>query len=136
LLLTHIKQAIKTKTSASYKLPRDKELAGIIHEANLYVCSLCEPSELLRENMTFEEDYNLVLRHLENGLVLKIPEYPNFRNKLLHLQMDEALSYATIYYACFIISKHKDMSFKANADEVINIYRSNFSNIIYGRCCI
>lgn len=133
MLLIHVKQAIKNKTTDSYNFPNDEELEGIIHEANLYVCGLCEPSELIRENLNFEKE-SRVLRHLENGLVIKVPEYPDFTNEKLHLQIDETLTFATIYYACFVISKHKNFDFKVQADEVINVYRSNFSDVIYGEC--
>jgi len=131
VLLKNVKQAIRKKTTDSYKFPTDIELAAIVHEANLYVCGLCEPSELIRENLLLEKE-SRVLRHLENGQVIKVPEYPDFKSSKLHLQMDEALTFATIHYSCFIISKHKNFDFKAQADEIINIYRSNFSSIIYG----
>lgn len=134
MLLAKVKEAIKKKSEDSYKLPDDETLANIVHEASLYVCSLCEPSELIRKDNVLNDKEHRVFRHIENGLFIKVPEYPDFSKEMYHLQMDEALTYAVIYYACFIISKQKDMNFKALANETINIYRSNFANVRYGEC--
>jgi hypothetical protein len=133
MLLSHIKNAILQKCTASFKVPDDELLQSILHEASLYVCSMCSPSELIREDKTFELDYVKVYRLIEGGKYIKVPEYPDLSKPERHLQIDEALTYAVIYYACFIVGKMKDFGLKKQCDDIIGVYATNFSNVEYER---
>jgi hypothetical protein len=129
VLLSKVKELIKNKSTTSYKITDDSILEGIIYEALLYVCSMCEPSELIQIGVA--PNYIEVLRHIEGGKYLKAPEYPDFTKTNRHLQMDEALTYAVIYYSCFIISKMENIILKQLADEIVAVYKSNYSRGIY-----
>ena len=125
--LSILKSTIQYKLSQGKKLPDDAILASIIFEAMYYVCGRCVPSELVKTHMDYEEK---VLRHLSGGRFIAIPEYPDFSKLDRHLLIDEDLTYAVIYYTCFIIGRSVDD--KAMADDIINEHISKEGDGIYG----
>jgi hypothetical protein len=131
MLLSLVKKQIQNKCSASFSVPKDEILCDIIYEAMLYVCTLCIPNELLRKDLTLEKNYVEVFRLIKNGMYIKSPEYPDFSGSNRHLQIDEALTYAVIYYSCFIIGKMKELQLKKLCDDIIGVYNTNFSDVWY-----
>ena len=125
--LSHVKSSIAYKLSTGRKLPEDDVLASIVFEAMYYVAGRCTPRELTKSHMDYEEK---VLRFLDNGRFVSIPEYPDFSKPDRHLLIDEDLTYAVIYYVCFIISR--DVANKTMADEIINEHISKEGDGIYG----
>jgi hypothetical protein len=113
----------------SYNIANDEILAQNVYEALLYVCSMCVPSELIKDGIA--ENYIEVLRHIEGGKYIKAPEYPDFSDTQKHLQIDEALTYAVIYYSCFLVGKMENQMLKQMCDEITGIYNANYSRVVY-----
>ena len=120
MLLSTVKKTVEYRLSGAKKLPEDAHLSNLFMEALYYVATKCIPQELLRE----EDSDEGVLRNLEDGSFIVVPDEPDFTSTTDHLMIDEELTYACIYYACFLVSK--DGSMKQMADEIINEYISNF----------
>ena len=120
MLLSKIKTATQYRLSGAKKLPLDIELSELFMEALYYVCNRCVPQELIREAGI---DTDAVLRNIEDGAFIAIPETPDFTSLVNHLQIDENLTYACINYVCFLITFRAD--FKAIADELIYDYLAN-----------
>lgn len=125
MLLSQIKTTITYKLSAAKKLPDDATLSAFLMEAMYYVCTKCVPNELLRQADSDDE----VLRNIEDGAYIAVPDVPNMASTTDHLMMDEDLTYACINYACFIITQNP--MFKQLADEVINDFQSNYGREYY-----
>lgn len=113
--LSLIKSTINYKNSGGKKLPEDDVLASLIYEAMYYVAGRCVPSELVKSYSDYKER---VLRPIENGNFIAIPEYPDFTKPERHLLIDEDLTYAVINYTMFLITQNA--MFKQVADEIIN----------------
>ena len=115
MLLTQVKTSIQYRLSSGKKLPDDTLLASFIYEAMYYVAGKCVPSELVRSYVDHQEK---VMRPLQNGRFISVPEYPDFSKTSRHLLIDEDLTYAVIYYTCFLIGRSPED--KLMADEIIN----------------
>lgn len=92
-----------------------------------YVCGRCVPSELTRDAVDSEDR---VLRNIEAGQFIAVPEYPDLSSTTKHLQIDESLTYAVIYYTAFLVSS--EIMHKQIADEIINEFLSNDGRELYG----
>lgn len=97
------------------KMPDDTVLSSLVFEAMYYVAGRCIPRELIKSYDDYEER---VLRPVDGGRFVAIPEYPDFSKPERHLLIDDSLTYAVIYYVCFIIGR--DANDKAMCDEIIN----------------
>lgn len=113
--LSLIKSSIEYRLSMGKKLPNDDVLASFLFEAVYYVAGKCTPFKLLKSYSDYEEN---VLRPLDGARFISVPEYPDLTKTERHLLIDEDLTYAVVYYVCFIISS--DASHKMMADEIIN----------------
>lgn len=120
MLLSKVKTVTQYRLAGAKKLPLDAELSELFMEAMYYVTNRCVPQELLREAGI---DVDAVLRNIEDGAYIAIPETPDFTSTVTHLQIDESLTYACINYVCFLITFRAD--FKVIADELINNFLSN-----------
>ena len=118
--LSLLKNTIQYKLSSAKKIPDDNVLASLIFEAMYYVAGRCIPSELIKSYSDYNER---VLRHLDNGRFISIPEYPDFLKGDRHLLIDEDLTYAVINYTSFIITQNP--IYKQEADEIINEHIAN-----------
>ena len=127
MLLTHVKSSIQYRLAGGKKLPEDTLLASFVYEAMYYVAGKCVPSELVRSYIDHQEK---VMRPLQNGRFISVPEYPDFSKTSRHLLIDEDLTYAVIYYTCFIIGRSADD--KLMADEIINEHISKEGIENYG----
>jgi len=114
MLLTHVKSSIQYKLSGARKLPEDVVLASFLFEAMYYVAGKCVPNELIR---SYEDHQDKVMRPLQSGRFLTVPEFPDFTKTTRHLLIDEDLTYAIIYYTIYIIGKNPDD--KAMCDDII-----------------
>lgn len=127
MLLTHVKSSIQYRLSGGKKLPEDTLLASFVYEAMYYVAGKCVPSELIR---SYADHQDKVMRPLQNGRFVSVPELPDFSKTSRHLLIDEDLTYAVIYYTCFIIGRSPDD--KLMADEIINEHISKEGIENYG----
>jgi len=127
MLLTHLKTSLQYKLTPSKKMPEDTLLASLVNEAMYYVSARCVPSELLRD--AGDTEYK-VMRFVESGQFIGVPEYPDFSSSVKHLMIDEPLTFAVIYYTGFLISN--EIIFKQMADEITNEYIANDGRVLNG----
>lgn len=104
----------RLRISGAHRMPEDELLADYFQEAMVYMGMRCEPNEMLCD-ANADLEYT-VLRNLDNGYFIRMPEYPDF-NEDRHLLIDEGLSYACINYVCFLITG--DDKFRLLQDEFI-----------------
>lgn len=120
MLLSKIKTTTQYKLTSAKKLPDNEVLSSFFMEAMYFVANKCAPNELLRQEDTDEP----VLRNIEDGAYLVVPDEPDFASVTDHLMMDEDLTYACINYVCFLITNNP--SFKQLTEEVINEFQANY----------
>jgi len=120
MLLTNVKKTVEYRLSGAKKLPDDAHLSNLFTEAMYYVATKCTPNELLREEDSEEE----VLRNIEDGAFLVVPDAPDFTSLTDHLMIDEDLTYSCIYYVCFLVSR--DVAMKQMCDELVNEFNANY----------
>lgn len=107
------KKQIAHRLAQGFALPNDDVLAGLIHEAYVYIGMRCEPEALMETGATGVR----VLRNLDRGYYLVVPDFPDMTDEQAHLQMDEGLSYAVVNHVCFLHSG--EARFMMARDEII-----------------
>lgn len=127
MLLSEVKASIEKKITIAggLRLPDDDVLESVLYEAMIFVALKTIPVELARNaNQIVNEE---ILRHIRDGILVVKPEYPDFKNKKLHMQMDEDLNYAVINKTCALLSKDSFSleKFESQALRVINIHKVN-----------
>jgi len=139
MLIKDVKIIIEDKVAGTRPMPSDLELSFNVYEALQYIATMTTPRVLLRNTKTdVEED---TFRVLEECAYITVPERPIFdtSNKeysdVKHLNIDEDLAFAVVYYTLHIIMKGNEptqvggnkKTAKETADDLIATYQSNFS---------
>lgn len=127
--LTTVKEIFETKVAVTggLKPPTDNQLQMIAHEAMVYVATKCKPRELLQDMQ--HDGIGDILRLVEGGRYVMMPEMPDFTNTERHLQMDEDLVYAVIAKMVALYSgNERDILKNENeCTRIINSYKANFN---------
>ena len=135
------KTTLSVKIKGTQPVPDDDTLAVYTYEAITYVATRTTPKVLIIKNEVADADLQF-LRAIENGFSIRLPEYPDFTEDTYPLDIDNELSYAVMYYTCYLITKGKSGvpdNIKADyfneAERLIAIFDSNFSragDTLYG----
>ncbi len=139
MLIKDVKTVIEGKLAGTRPTPSDEQLSFDVLEALQYVASTTTPRVLLRNTETDVQESTF--RVIEECSYITIPDKPVFDvadkdySEVRHLNMDEDLVYAVIYYALHVIMKGNEptqtggnkLTFKQQADSVISVYQSNFT---------
>lgn len=127
MLLEDVKLCIEKKliVSGGLRLPDDDVLESLIYEAMIFVALKTIPTELARNAKEIVDEE--ILRYIRDDVLIIKPEYPDLKNKKLHMQMDEDLNYAVINKVCALLSKDRFNleKFETGALSVINIQKIN-----------
>ena len=121
MYLNQLPKMIELRLSQAYPLPKDDELvASLIWESYMYIGMNCEPVALLERG---EQKRDRLLRELDDGFFLVMPDYPDLQSEDAVLQLDEILGFALINHICFLISG--ELKFVAIRDEYINNHKNS-----------
>ena len=135
MLNSLFKTTIGVKLKGTQPMPDDDTLSVYTYEAMTYVAMRTTPKSLIMKSGVADEELHS-LRTIEEGFYIRMPEYPDFAGSepTEIIDMDEELSYATLYYACYLITKGKSgvpdnikSDYFAEAERLIGIYDSNFT---------
>lgn len=139
MLIRDVKTIIEGKIAGTRPMPEDIQLSFDVYEALQYVATYTTPRVLLRNS---EKDVSeSTFRVIEECAYITMPDRPIFdtTNKeysdVKHLNIDEDLVFAVIYYTLHIIMKGNEptqvggnkKTFEDKAKELINVYQSNFT---------
>jgi len=139
MLIRDVKTIIEGKVAGTRPMPTDEQLSFDVYEAMQYVATMTTPRVLLRNSETSVMESTF--RVIEECSYITNPDRPIFdvSNKeysdVKHLNIDEDLVFAVIYYALHIIMKGNEptqvggnkKTAKDMADDLISIYESNFA---------
>ena len=139
MLVKDVKTIIEGKIAGTRPMPTDVQLSFDVLEGMRYVATLTTPRVLLRNTQTDKQESTF--RVIEECSYITTPTAPIFDvenrdySEIVHLNMDEDLVFAVIYYALHVIFKGNEMtqlggmkkSFKDMADNLIALYDSNFT---------
>ena len=135
MLNSLFKTTIGVKLKGTQPLPDDDTLAVYTYEAITYVATRTTPKSFIIKAEVSDEELH-ALRTIEEGFYIRLPEFPDFSGiePTEIIDMDEELSYATMYYTCYLITKGKSgvpdnikSDYFAEAERLIAIFDSNFS---------
>jgi len=129
--LTTVKEIFETKLAITggLKPPTDAQLQTIAHEALVYVATKCKPRELLQDMQ--HDGIGKILRMVEGGRYVMMPELPDFTNTERHLQMDEDLAYAVVAKMVAIYAREirEIQKYEEECTRIINIFKANFNRV-------
>lgn len=129
--LTTVKEIFETKLAVTggLKPPTTTQLQMIAHEAMVYVATKCKPRELLQDMK--HDGIGAILRMVEGGRYVMMPELPDFTNTERHLQMDEDLVYAVLakMMAIYAQDMREAQKYEEECTRIINIYKANFNRV-------
>jgi len=128
--LSDVKKILTLKLRRDIKAPDDADIEVALYEAIYEIAAECEPSELIIHPDDIEDDDSVtVLRSLQDGLFIKVPEFPDFSFPDRHLMLDEELTYAAIYLAItYLIDKpDRTVKYTERAMKIIGAYKANYS---------
>ena len=135
MLNSLFKKTIEVKLKGTQPMPDDDTLAVYVYEAITYMAMRTSPKSLIIKAGVADEELHS-LRSVEEGFYMRLPELPDFTGiePTEIIDIDEELSYATIYYTCYLITKGKSgvpdnikADYFTEADRLVSLFDSNFS---------
>lgn len=127
---------MKIRIAGGLSMPSDDDLSEIFYEALIYIATKCVPRELLRGGTKADIDEE-VFRLIKSGYFIIKPRKPLFDDTntnysaLEHLQIDSDLDYAVVNKAAALFSREMAniSKFEAEAERIINRYKSNYNKV-------
>lgn len=139
MLIKDTKTIIESKVAGTRPMPSDEQLSFDVFEALQYVATETTPRVLLRNSKTDKQESTF--RVIEECSYITTPDRPIYDvankdySEVTHLNMDEDLVYAVIYYTLHIIFQGNEptqlggnkKTSEDKANDLIAKFQSNFS---------
>lgn len=135
MLNSMFKSSVEYKLKGNSPMVSDAELSVITYEGIVFISSRTTPKSLITL-ADVDSDENNSLRAIEDGYYIRIPDVPLFDGSepTELIDIDEELSYALVYYVCYLVVKPKSgvpdrikNEYLSEAERLIALYDSNFT---------
>ena len=135
MLNSMFKSSVEYKLKGNSPMVSDDELSVITYEGIVFISSRTTPKSLITL-ADVDSDENNSLRAIEDGYYIRIPDVPLFDGSepTELIDIDEELSYALVYYVCYLVVKPKSgvpdrikNEYLSEAERLIALYDSNFT---------